>query len=63
MLVREFLAKNVIMLQPPYSRDLAVDFFLFPELKTPMKGKRFSTIEEIKAKSKHDLLAIPKGVF
>ena len=66
MLVREFLAKNktVIMPQPPYSPDLApADFFLFPKLKTPMKGKRFATIEEIKEKSKQELLAIPKSAF
>ena len=25
-----------------------VDFFLFPKLKTPMKGERFVMIEEIK---------------
>ena len=51
MLVREFLAQNktVNMPQPAYSPDLApVDFFLFLKLKTPMKGKLFSTIEEIK---------------
>ena len=51
MLEREFLAKNktVILLQPLYLRDLApADFFLFP------------TIQEIKEKSKHKLLAIPK---
>lgn len=62
LLVREFLAKNktVIMPQPPNSPDLAsADFFLFPKLKTPMKGKRFDTIEEIKEKSKQELLAIP----
>ena len=50
-----FLAKNktVIMPYPPYSPDLAfTDFFLFPKLKTPIKGKRFATIEEIKAKTK-----------
>ena len=50
-LMREFLAKNknVIMTQPPYSPDLKPgDFFLFPKLKTPIKGKRFATIEEIK---------------
>ena len=44
-------AKNkiVIMPQPLYSPDLAADdFFLFPKLNTPMKGKRFATIEEIK---------------
>ena len=53
MLVPEFLAKNkiVIMPQPPYSLDLGVvDFFLFPKLKTTMKGKRFTMIEEIKEK-------------
>ncbi|KAA1414165.1 hypothetical protein F0U44_22385, partial [Nocardioides humilatus] len=58
MLVREFLAKNktVIMPQPPYSPHLApADFFLFPKLKTPMKGKRFATIEAIKEKSKQVL--------
>ena len=63
MLVREFFAKNktIIMPQPPYSPDLApVDIFLFPKLKTSMKGKRFATIEEIKEKSKQELLTIPK---
>ena len=28
-----------------------------------MKGKHFATIEEIKAKSKQELLAIPKSAF
>ena len=48
-LVREFLAKNktVIRTHPPYSAQMApADFFLFLKLKTPMKGKRFATIEE-----------------
>ena len=61
MLVRKILEKNktVIMPQPPYSPDLApAEFFLFPKLKTTMKGKRFATIEEIKEKSKQELLAI-----
>ena len=59
MLVREFLAKNktVIMPQPPYSPGLA------PKLKTPTKGRHFATIEEIKEKSKLELLAIPKSAF
>ena len=44
-----------------YSPDLVPsDFFLFPKLK---KGKRFTAIEEIKEKSKQELLAIPKGAF
>ena len=63
MLVSEFLAKNKteITPQPPYSLDLAcANFFIFPKLKTPMKGKGFATIEQIKEKSKQELLAIPK---
>lgn len=49
---REFLTKHSITLlpHPPYSTDLApCDFFLFPKLKIPLKGKRFETISEIKA--------------
>ena len=66
MLVLELLAKykTVIMPQPPYSPDLvAVDFFLCPELKTPIKGKRFARIKEIKKKSKQELLATPNSAF
>ena len=38
--------------------ELATADFLFcPKLKTPMDGKRFATIEEIKEKSKRKLLA------
>ena len=64
--VREFLAKNntVIMPQATYSPDLnPAEFSLFLKLKTQLKGKRFAKIEEIKEKSKHELLAIPKTVF
>ena len=47
-----------------YSPDLApADFFLFPKQKTLGKGKRFATIEEIKEKSKQELLAISKSAF
>jgi hypothetical protein len=36
----------------PYSRGLApCDFFLFPKMKLKLKGRRFDTIEEIKAES------------
>ena len=36
------------MTQPPYSQDLVpCDFWLFPKLKSPLKGKRFQTINEI----------------
>ena len=66
MLVFEFWTKNktVIMPQPPYSPDLGpAEFFLFPELKTPIKRKCFTTIEEIKEKSIKELLVIPKSAF
>ncbi|UYV79771.1 hypothetical protein LAZ67_18000597 [Cordylochernes scorpioides] len=58
LLVRDFLAKNntLMMPQPPYSPDLApCDFFLFPKLKRPMKGRRYATLEEIKTASKEEL--------
>ena len=66
MLVREFLAKNktVIMPQSSYFSDLApADFFLLPKPKTPMKGNRFATIEEIKEKLKQKLLVMPRTAF
>jgi hypothetical protein len=37
---------------PPYSPDLTpCDFFLFPNMKLKLKGRRFDTIEEIQAES------------
>lgn len=66
LLVRSFLAKNntVVVPQPPYSPDMApCDFFLFPKLKRPMKGRRFSSIEEIKAESLRVLKDIPKSEY
>ena len=50
--VKEFLAKKKIptLPQPPYSPDLApADFFLFPRLKSCMKGRHFGTIENVQA--------------
>ncbi|XP_032668800.1 uncharacterized protein LOC116842993, partial [Odontomachus brunneus] len=64
--VREFLSKNntVMMPQPPYSPDMApYDFFLFPELKETMKGRRFANIEKIKTESLKELNAILKIAF
>ena len=67
LLVREFLAKNKTCnhaSNTTYSTDLApADFFLFLTLKTSMKGKRFTMIEQIKEKSKQKLLAIPKRAY
>ena len=65
-LVRNFLAKNnnVIMPQPPFPPDLSpCDFFLFPRLKRPMKGRRFATIEEIKTESLRELKDMPKSAY
>ncbi|XP_049516048.1 histone-lysine N-methyltransferase SETMAR-like [Dermacentor silvarum] len=47
--------------QPPYSPDLIpLDFFLFPHLKTPLKGKHFGTVDGIKAACTAALKAIPE---
>jgi len=50
--VREFLArKQVCMLHHlPYSCDLSpCDYFLFPKLKLPMKGRLFEDVQDIQA--------------
>ena len=55
MHVHEFFVKNktVTTSQPPYLLDLAfADFFLYKKVKTPMKGKRFAMLNEIKEISK-----------
>ena len=49
--VTEFLARKSIPVvpQPPYSPDLSpCDFFLFPRLKSKLKGHHFETLENIK---------------
>ena len=44
--------------QPPYSPDLApCDFWLFPNLKSPLKGTRFQTINEIQGNMMGQLMA------
>ena len=51
------------MPQPSYSPDLdAADFFLFPELKTPRKGKGFATIKELKTNRNHASTTIFTGL-
>ena len=45
---------------PPHSPDLApYHFWLFPKLKSPLKGKRFQTIDEIQENTLGPLMAIP----
>ncbi|UYV61783.1 hypothetical protein LAZ67_1006524 [Cordylochernes scorpioides] len=66
LLVRDLLAKNntLMMPQPPYSPDLApCDFFLFPKLKKPMKGRRYTTLDVIKTASKEELKNIFEKLF
>jgi len=51
LLIRSYLAKHqtFVVPHPPYSLDLAAaDFFLFPKLKTTLKGCHFQTTEEIR---------------
>jgi len=50
LLIRRYLTKHQtsVVPHPPYSLDLApVDLFLFPKLKTTLKGCHFQSIEEI----------------
>lgn len=50
--------------QPQYSPDLApCNFWLFPMLKSPWKGKRFQTVNEIKENMMTQLMVIPTKVF
>ena len=47
--------------QPPYSPDLVpCNFWLFQKLKSPLKGKRFQTINEIQENMMGQLMTIGK---
>jgi hypothetical protein len=49
---------------PPYSPDLAhCDFFLFPRLKSTLKGKRFKDVAEIQLNMTWQLQAISKQAY
>jgi transposase len=52
--VKQFLAnKNISVLQhPPYLPDLApCNFYLFPKIKSVLKGTQFVSVEHVKAKT------------
>nr|CAH7723476.1 unnamed protein product [Callosobruchus chinensis] len=52
--VKQFLAKKSIPVleHPPYSPDLApCDFYLFPKIKSSLKGTRFESVEDVKEKT------------
>jgi len=62
LLICIYLAKHQtsIVPHPSYSPDL---FFLFPKLKTTLKGCHFQTIEEIRENAIRELHAITGSVF
>ena len=65
-LMQSFLAKDQIIqvTQPLYSPDLGpCDFWLFPKLKSPLKGKRFQTIKEIQENTMGQLMVIERTVW
>lgn len=64
--VRAFLTKigTTVIQQPLYLLHLApADVFLFPRLKSTLKGRKFDTIEEIKENCRGTLKATPKQAF
>jgi hypothetical protein len=65
-LVHGFLAKHAttVLPEPSYSPDLApADFFLFPKLKSTLKGRHFESTETIKTNSLAHLRSISKTAF
>jgi hypothetical protein len=59
--VQEFLARKQVCVlhHPPYSPDLSpYDYFLFPKLKLPLKGRLFEDVQDIQAAVTSSLRAI-----
>ena len=66
VLCRAFLQniKPPRWLSAPYSPDLApCNFWLFPRLKSPLKGKRFQTISEIQEDMMRQMVALGRTVW
>jgi histone-lysine N-methyltransferase SETMAR len=66
LVAKTFLAKHgvVEISHPPCSPDLAPEyFFLFPTVKTALKGKRFQNVEDIKKNVTAELNALPLEAF
>jgi transposase len=66
LLIHSYLAKHqtATVPHPPYSPDLApADLFLFPKLKTTLKGRHFQTIEQIEENAIRELRTITESVF
>ena len=65
-LVAQFIQRNNIdvLPHPPYSPDLApCDFWLFPTMKSPLRGRRFGDLQELSAASGEVLRDLPKEAF
>jgi len=65
-LIRSYLAKHQtsVVPHPPYFLDLApADFFLFPELKTTLKGLHFQIIEGNQENAIRELHIITESAF
>jgi hypothetical protein len=61
---RQSRHQTSVVSHPPYSPNLApADFFLFPKLKTTLKGRRFQTTEEIQESAIRELPAITENAF
>ena len=64
--MQSFLTKHQLTqeTQPHYSPGLTLwDFWLLPKLKSPLKGKRFQTLNEIQENTMGQLLAIERTVW
>ena len=63
VLLQSFFEKHQIT-QAPYSPELApCNFWLFPKLKSPLKGKRFQTVDTIQENKTGQLMAIGRTVW
>ena len=61
--VQEYLARKQVCVlhHPPYSPDLSpCDYFLFPKLKLPLKGRLFEDVQDTQASVTSSLRAIPQ---
>ena len=60
---RAAVANDVIQTTTNEPNLVPCDFWLFPKLKSPLKGKRFQTMNEIQDKMMGQLMVIPTKDF
>jgi hypothetical protein len=63
--MRQFLAstKMTVIPHPPYSPEIARDFFLFPKIKFKLNGPHFYSTEEIQTKSQNVMKTLTRNNF